>query len=135
MISRKIVLKFPSRLLEEPITYKLVKDYDLQFNILKAFVTPKQEGLLVIELKGSENNYNEGIRYLKKLGITVQTVTQDIIRNEKRCTHCGACITICPSKALVLDLKTRKVDFYSDKCIACELCITACPPRAMEVHF
>jgi hypothetical protein len=38
---------------ERPIIYRLVKDYDLEFNILKASITPEQEGLLVLELKGN----------------------------------------------------------------------------------
>ncbi|MBU4414418.1 MAG: 4Fe-4S binding protein, partial [Proteobacteria bacterium] len=66
---------------------------------------------------------------------SVQPLSKDIKRNEKKCTHCGACVPICPTEALVVDPKTRRVDFYSEKCIACELCINACPPRAMELHF
>ncbi|MBA7712676.1 Ferredoxin-type protein NapF [subsurface metagenome] len=58
-----------------------------------------------------------------------------VIRNEERCTHCGACITICPTGAFELDPITRWVNFHDEKCLACGLCIKACPPRAMEVHF
>ena len=50
--ARKVVLRFPHRLVDKPIIYRLVKDYDLQFNILKASITPKEEGLLVLELSG-----------------------------------------------------------------------------------
>ena len=135
MISKRIVLKFPQRLVDQPIVCKLVKCFDLEFNILKAHVTPKEEGLLVLGLSGEEEDYNKGINYLKKLGVIVQSLSQDIIWNSTRCIHCGICITVCPSEALVLDLHTRKVHFYEDKCIACELCIPACPLRAMEVYF
>lgn len=135
MISRRIVLKFPHQLVDQPIVYKLVRNYDLEFNILKAYVTPREEGLLVIELKGEEDKYNQGIDYLKNLGIGIQPLSKDIKMNEAKCTHCGACVVICPSSALVVEPKTRKVLFYEDKCIACELCIKACPPRAMEIHF
>ncbi|MEN6404010.1 MAG: 4Fe-4S binding protein, partial [Armatimonadia bacterium] len=58
-----------------------------------------------------------------------------VVRNEQRCTDCGACITSCPTNALFIDLETRKVGFDSDKCIACELCVPRCPPRAMELTF
>lgn len=135
MISKRIVLRFPNRLIDQPIVYKLVKDYNLEFNILKAYVTPREEGLLVLELKGEDEDYNEGISYLTRIGVRVQPLSQNIIRNNERCTHCGACVTICPTGALVLDTITRKVHFYDNKCIACELCVPACPPRAMEVHF
>ena len=135
MASKRIVLKFPHRLVEQPIIYRMVKDYDLEFNILKAYITPKEEGLLVLELTGEDKSFDEAISYVKKLGVSVQPLSKDIKRNEEKCTHCGACVPICPTEALVVDPKTRKVEFYSEKCIACELCIKACPPRAMELHF
>ena len=52
-----------------------------------------------------------------------------------RCTHCGACIAICPTGAFKLNPKTKQVSFDDEKCIACGICLKACPPRAMEVHF
>jgi len=135
MISKRIVLRFPNRLIDQPIICKLVKDYNLEFNILKAYVTPREEGLLVLELKGQDDEYNKGIEYLTRIGVRIQPLSQDIVRNNARCTHCGICISVCPTGALVIDSITRKVHFYDNKCIACELCIPACPPRAMEVHF
>lgn len=134
-VSKRIVLHFPKRLLDRPIVSRLVKDYDLEFNILKALVTPEEEGLLVLELSGEQQEYDKGIRYLTKTGVKIQSLSQDVLRNEERCTHCGACITICPSDAFALDPVTRQVNFYDEKCVACGLCIKACPPRAMEVHF
>jgi L-aspartate semialdehyde sulfurtransferase ferredoxin len=135
MISKKIVLHFPHRLVDQPIVYKLVKDFDLQFNILKAYVTPQEEGLMVLELSGKKENFNKGIEYLQSVGIKIQPLSQDVIRNESKCSDCGVCVPICPTQALVVDLYTRKVHFYDNKCIACELCVKICPTRAMEVHF
>ena len=135
MIAKKIVLKFPSKLVDQPIVYKLVKDFDLGFNILRARVTPEEEGELVIELKGDKEKYADGIKYLKGLGVTVEPLGLDITRDEDRCTHCGACVTICPTEAFYVDKKTMKVIFDPEKCIACELCVKACPPRAMKVKI
>lgn len=134
-VSKRIVLRFPKRLVDRPIVSHLVKEFDLEFNILKASVTPDEEGLMVLELSGNQADYDKGIKYLTKAGVKIQSLSQDVLRNEERCTHCGACITICPTDAFELDLTTRRVDFYNDKCIACGICIKACPPRAMEVHF
>ncbi|OIN96464.1 (Fe-S)-binding protein, partial [Candidatus Desantisbacteria bacterium CG1_02_38_46] len=92
MISKRIVLKFPHRLVDQPIVCKLVKEYNLEFTILKAYVTPREEGLLVLELTGEDNNFEKGMDYLKKTGVTIQPLSQDIIRNETRCTDCGACV-------------------------------------------
>ena len=134
-VSKRIVMRFPRRLVDRPIVSRLVKDYNLDFNILKASVTPEEEGLLVLEVSGKQDDYDRGIEYLTKAGVKIQALSQDVIRNEERCTHCGACITVCPAGAVELDEPTRKVFFYDKKCIACGLCIKTCPPRAMELHF
>ncbi len=134
-ISKRIVLHFPQRLTNEPIVFKLVKDFDLAFNILKASVTPGEEGLLVMELTGEQRNYDKGVKYLTETGVKIQSLSQDVVLNELRCTHCGACIALCPTGAFSLDPETRRVIFDNDKCIVCELCIKACPPRAMELYF
>ena len=135
VVARRIVLHFPRRLVDRPIVYRLVKDYDLEFNILKAFFTQDEEGLMVLEIKGDQKDYDKGIRYLTKTGVRIQSLSQDVTRNEERCTHCGACVTVCPTGAFELEPLTRRVKFYDEKCLACGLCIKACPPRAMEVHL
>ena len=134
-VSRRIVLHFPKRLVDKPIVSRLVKDFALDFNILKASVTPGEEGLLIMELIGDQRNYDKGVKYLTEAGVKIQSLSQDVVRNETRCTHCGACITICPSGAFSLEKGTRKVLFDNSKCVVCELCVKACPPRAMELYF
>ena len=133
-ISKRIVLHFPKRLADRPIVYRLIKDYDLEFNILKASISPEEEGLMVLELNGRCEDYDRGIRYLIETGVKIESLSQDLIRNEERCTHCGACITICPTSAFELDPVTRYVSFHNEKCVACGLCVKACPPRAMEMR-
>jgi ferredoxin len=135
MVSKRIVLKFPHKLLDKPIVYKLVKEFDLVFNILQARITPQEEGLMVLELSGSKENYANGIKYLTELGVDIQPLSKDVSRDDNRCTHCGACVTVCPTEALYMDKDTMKIVFDSDKCIACELCVRACPPRAMVVNL
>lgn len=134
-VSHKIVLKFPHRLVNQPIVYKLVKDYNLEFNILKAYVTPDEEGHLVLALTGEVKHYDDAVKYLKGLGVKVDPLSRDIVWNDKRCTHCSACIGICPTGAFTVDEKTRKISFNEEKCIACLLCIPACPVRAIDEHF
>ncbi|MCM8782572.1 MAG: 4Fe-4S binding protein [Candidatus Omnitrophica bacterium] len=135
LVSKRVVLHFPHRLVDQPIICRLVKEHNLDFNILKAYVTPREEGLVVLELSGKEGDFKKGFEYLKKVGVKIQPLSQDVIRNDDRCTHCGACVTVCPAGALVLEPVTRKVHFYENKCIACELCVKACPTRAMEIRF
>ena len=134
-IAKKIVLHFPPNLVDKPILYRLVKDYDLEFNVLRASVTPKEEGLLVLELSGESRRYEKAIRFLRETGVEVQPLVKDVTRLEERCTHCGACITICPVSAFTIDHVTREVTFADDKCIACGLCLSGCPVRAMQMRL
>ena len=66
-VSRRIVLHFPPRITNQSIVYRLARDFDLSFNILKASVTPGEEGLMVMELSGDQRNYDKGIKYLPRL--------------------------------------------------------------------
>ncbi|MBN1526305.1 MAG: 4Fe-4S binding protein [Candidatus Omnitrophica bacterium] len=135
MVKKRIVLTFPHKLVDKPIVYKLVKDFDLIFNILQAKIMPNEEGMMVVELEGKKENYAKGVDYLKEIGVKIEPLSKEVLRDEERCTHCGACVTVCPTEALYVDKKTMKVIFDSEKCIACELCVKACPPRAMIVKF
>jgi len=135
MVRHKIVLHFPHEQVDKPIVSKLVRDYNLDFNILKASITPREEGLLVLEVTGEEADYDRGLEYLRSCGVDIQPLSQDVRRNEERCTHCGACLAVCPTEALRLDRETWEVEFVEDECVACELCVKACPPRAMEIHY
>lgn len=135
MIKRKIVLHFPHEQVDKPIVSKLVRDYDIEFNILKASITPREEGLMVLELSGEQEDYDRGLDYLHDCGVSIQPLSQDIRRNEERCTHCGACTAVCPTRALYVDRDSMEVVFDQDECVACELCIKVCPPRAMEIQY
>jgi L-aspartate semialdehyde sulfurtransferase ferredoxin len=134
-VSKRIVLRFPRRMTDKPIIYRLIKDFNLEFNILKASINPEAEGLMVMELKGEQKQYDEGIKYLLDSGVQIQSLSQDVTRNEARCTSCGACVTVCPAGVFSYEPVTRKVNFEGSLCVACGLCIKACPPRAMELHF
>jgi ferredoxin len=134
-VTKKVVLHFPKRIVDEPILYHLIKDFDLVFNILKASISPEAEGLMVVEFKGEPANFDKGVQYLLAQGVKIQSLSQDVSRNEERCTSCGACVTVCPVGAFESEKGTLMVRFKNDKCVACGACLKACPPRAMELHF
>ena len=135
MYSKILTLRFPKKIVNEPIAVNLVKKFDLSFNILKATIYPRKEGFMVLELSGHRKNFQRGVRYLKSLGIKVESIGQDIKRDEERCFQCGACTAVCPTGALYVKRPEMSVIFDSDRCSACELCVSACPARAMEVKF
>jgi ferredoxin len=135
MKKKKLVLSFPENVVTKPITYKLVKEFDLEFNILRAEITPDIEGKMLIELKGDDERISHAIDYLEDTGITVQEAAKDIIIDKDSCVDCGECTSVCITQALVLDANSKKLLFKKDKCILCELCLDCCPARAIKVNM
>lgn len=135
MISRKLVLSFPPSLVDKPIIFRLVKDHNLEFNILKASIKQNEEGMLIMELTGKEEDYERGINYLKETGVNIQPLSRDVVFIEEKCVSCGACIPQCPTSAFVFEPTTRKILFYEERCIACEICVKVCPYKAMEMRW
>jgi ferredoxin len=135
MYSKVVLLRFPKEIVNQAIAVNLVKKFDLSFNILKATIYPRKEGMVVMELSGNRKNYNAGVRYLKGLGVKVENIGQDIRRNEEKCYHCGLCTAVCPTGALYIERPEMTVAFDRDRCSACEMCVISCPPKAMEVNF
>lgn len=134
MYSKILVLRFPKTEVEKPIVCYLARNYDLVFNILNATVLPRKEGIMVLELSGSRKNFNEGVSYLKSQGVSVQNASQEVKRDNDKCTHCGACTAVCPTGALSIKRPDMTVGFDQSRCSVCELCVSACPPRAMRIR-
>jgi L-aspartate semialdehyde sulfurtransferase ferredoxin len=135
MIKKKLVLHFPPDRIENPTMYRLIKDYGLMVNILQGTVSPGEEGRLIVELSGEREKLNDGLRYLSELGITLQPLFRDVHWYRRRCTHCTACVPLCPTKALSVNRKDMTVSFDKKLCIACELCVQACPYGAVKIIF
>jgi len=133
MAPERIVLRYASETADKPIIYKLVKDYDLVVNILKASINPHKEGTMVLELIGER--YAEGIDYLRSQGISVHPLAQEVVRNNDKCTHCGACTVHCPTKALYIERPSMEIKFNEDECVVCLSCVKICPVNAMEVRL
>ena len=134
MAKRKYLLGFSPTRVREPITYRMVKEFDLMLNILRAEVN-ERGGRLLIEIEGRPSKITSGVKYLKEKGVDVKELNEYVSKDEERCTHCGMCVSICPADAFETDKKTYKVKFKSDKCIACGLCLDACPPNAMKLRI
>jgi ferredoxin len=135
MRTKRFVLTFPPEEVERPYIYRLVKDYDLMPNILRATISPQDVGHMILELNGKQKAIDQGLEFLRQQGISIEPLGQDIRMNEEKCIQCGACVGFCPTGALAYERPSMKVVFDEDKCVACELCLTACLTRAMEGHF
>jgi ferredoxin len=129
--SKILILRFLKSEVKKPIVCTLARDYDLIFNILNATVLPHKEGIMVLELSGSRKNFKRGVSYLKSQGVHVKNASQEIKRDNQKCTHCGACTAVCTTGALSVTRPEMRVEFKQEACSVCELCVAACPSRAM----
>ncbi len=135
MKTSRLILHYPSDVVNEPILYRLVKDYDLVPNIIKASVNPDQEGYIALELQGDEDRYEAALDFLRGRNIAISPFSEGVFWDSTRCTHCGACTGVCKTGALTLSRPDMTILFQSEKCVACTLCITACPVGAVRLDF
>ena len=139
MVKKNFVLSFPEAVVQQPVTYHLIKDYNWIVNILRARVNPNQrsgeEGMLVIEAQGKEQNIERGLDYLVRIGVHYEPLAQDVIWDEDRCIHCTACTSLCPTGALSVTRPAMIVSFDKEKCIACEACLRVCSYKAVTISI
>jgi ferredoxin len=133
MPSKSVILTFPGELVDKPVVSSAIRRFDIEVNILQAFVTPSEEGrILAIVSAGDEKELQASLDYIRQAGVDVVLPVRNLVWNEDLCTSCGACTGQCASGALSLDDVSGEIVFRSEKCIACELCIPACGYSAVE---
>ncbi len=134
-MKNKIVCYFSRAQADQPIIYRLVKDFDLIVNILKADINPNKEGILVIELDGPKAQYENGVKYLEDMNIAYEPLSESITWNEDMCIQCGSCAAFCPTAALNMDADTMLVSFDNNNCVVCGMCVACCPANAIKIIF
>lgn len=134
-VKRRLILRFPPQSGDKPLSYVLVKDYDISINILKAEVMPGKRGSLLLEVEASEHNLQKGIEYLEAHQVDVQPLEKRIKLKQEACISCGNCTAVCFAGALTMDPETWELHFDKDQCVACELCVKACPLKLFEIDF
>lgn len=135
IINKKVIVRFSSESVEQPVIYRLVKDFDLIPNILRAEINPEKKGYILLGLSGYEQDYQHGMAYLEELGLSVQSIVEQVRWNEEQCTQCGGCTGVCPTGALSLERPAQTVRFDGEKCVVCNMCIKACPVQAVMLDF
>jgi len=130
-VNKKVILRFSPEVVEQPIVFQLVKDFNLIPNIIRAQVSEEKKGFLLLGLSGAEGDYRRALLYLQEQGIQVQSLVEQVSWDEERCTQCGLCTGLCPSGALYLERPGQQVRFDGEKCVVCNMCIEVCPAHAM----
>ena len=76
---KKIVqLIFPQRLIKKPVIYTMALKYKVIPNVRRAKVT-ESVGEMVLELEGTRENLEKGVRFLTQQGVKVEPVVGDVI--------------------------------------------------------
>ena len=129
------MLTFPPEATGEPITYNLIRKYDIMVNIVKADVSPGKIGHLVMEMTAPAKVLKEGMAYMEKQNVECVPIDRTITYREDLCIHCGACSAVCFAGALTMNKKTAELSFEPEKCVVCELCLTACPLKLFSIDL
>lgn len=135
MVRVKYTLVFPPESSTKPITYSLIRNFNIEVNILKGEITAGQEGRLLVELKGQETDIMHGVEFLKNENIKVVSLAKQICIEEDKCVHCGACTAVCFTKSLAMERNTWTLKFEPEKCVVCGLCVPACPLGIINISF
>ena len=136
MTSQRVMFSFPPEAADKPIISCLIRDYNLDVNIFRARVTQDEEGFMILDLRGEAQNIQQGLEYLKKIGISINENQTGLVWNKEKCAACGNCITHCPTKALhIPDRKTMKIEYNAKDCVECLNCVENCPFGACTSLF
>jgi len=74
----RVRLTFPPALIQEPIVYRLVKDFDIVINIRRADVKADR-GWVLLELEADEATLQKGVAWLKGKGVQVDPIESDVV--------------------------------------------------------
>lgn len=79
MAIRKVMLKYPEGLIKEPLLFRMAKQFDVIPNIRRARVT-ETVGEVALELEGTPENVDAGLRFLEEAGVVVEPIEGDIVQ-------------------------------------------------------
>lgn len=125
----KAWLTFSPKIVNKAIISNLVKNYDIDFNILRADITT-EGGKMLIEINGKQKK--KAIDFLEEEGIHLNPINKVVKKDEDRCIDCGECISLCPVKA-ISPANDWTIEVDDLKCIGCNFCTSSCPTRAIRV--
>lgn len=78
MAMRKVMLKYPEHLIQEPVLFRMVKRFDVIPNIRRARVTDTI-GEIALELDGADADIDRGIAFLREAGVQVEPLEGDVV--------------------------------------------------------
>jgi L-aspartate semialdehyde sulfurtransferase ferredoxin len=74
----RLYVSFPEQLVDRPMVYEIVKEFDVIPNIRRAGIEA-HEGWVILELKGPLEQRNAAVAYLEGIGCTVNRMEGDVL--------------------------------------------------------
>ncbi len=125
----RLLLKFDSKTIKVPVISRATLETGALINILRATVGARK-GEIIIEVE--DDKVQEVEKIIEELGVEVAELVGAITKDEERCVHCGACISICPTEVFTFNGE-KKVIVEAEKCIHCGACVKVCPTEALSL--
>jgi len=75
---QRVKFTFPPHLVQEPIIWRLGKNFNVVTNIRRADVT-EDRGWVILELEGDLEEIEKGVRWVEEQGVRVDPVPGDIL--------------------------------------------------------
>ncbi len=76
----RLHLTFPEQLIQEPIIWRLGRQYDIITNVRRANVEDTV-GWIILEVEGSEEALDQGIAWMREMGVQVDRLQGDVVES------------------------------------------------------
>jgi NAD-dependent dihydropyrimidine dehydrogenase PreA subunit len=124
------MLRFSREIADKPITSQVILEQGAPVNILSAHMN-QQGGEILVEIDPA--HADRVVEAFRDKGVSVD-VRRLIEKDDKKCTDCGGCVSICPMDALTFG-EDHSVNLEEERCngITCGLCVDACTQGAIRL--
>lgn len=126
----KIVLRFPQRIMQNPLIADVVLETGVRINIDRAFVDASV-GEMVVDVP--DEDVEKVATAFRHHGVEAHEMSTPIQFEEAECIQCGACVSVCPLEVFSRH-EDGSISMDLKRCVLCRTCITMCPHGALRAE-
>jgi len=76
----RLFVSFPEQLVDRPLIYEVIKEFDVVPNIRRANVED-HSGWIILEMTGDNSQLDASVAYLEEVGCTVNRMEGDVLES------------------------------------------------------